>query len=463
MKKPNILILQGEDTGRFQGCYGNPIARTPAIDQLAAEGVRYSLGISTAPVCAPSRSAMVTGQTAWSIGSHHMRSTLLDPPRLFTHELRDAGYHVNWHTKEDFNFDPPPDFADERRNWFDDLAAGKYKDKPWLLYINFFETHESGMWADKYRETILPRLSREELCDPEQVEVPPYLPDTDVTRREIARNMDALTLQDKGVARALAALDASGERDNTLVIYLSDHGRGQVREKRWCYEAGIHLPLIVRWPDVLPAGATDDQLVSWLDIAPTLLAAAGVEIPETYQGRVFAGPAVSTPPRETCIAGRDRMDEAFDRVRALRSRKYLYIRNFYPEIPYAQRNRYMETQQTTRILREHWAQNRLTPAQSLWFAPTKPAEELYDCEADPHNVQNLAADSAFADILRQHRDALAEELARTGDFGERPERELIRQGLVKNRLDDEYALRIQPLPKRWRVVPGPTLLEAPNP
>ena len=453
----NLMILQAEDTGRSQGCYGNPVANTPAIDQLASEGVRYTHAFSTAPVSAPSRSAMVTGQAAWTTGAHHMRSTIQQPPPVFTESLRQAGYYVNWAHKTDFNFDPPDTFADEQSDWIAELAQGKFTGKPWCLYMNFFDTHESGMWTERHLHEILPRLPPGTRCDPATVDVPPYLADTPEVRADLASHIDCLTLQDREIARALAALDASGERDHTLVIYLSDHGRGQIREKRWCYDAGIHMPLILRWPGTLPENHVDDQIVSWLDIAPTLLAAAGVPIPAPYQGRVFAGPDVTTPPRTCALAGRDRMDEAYDRIRVLRTRDFLYIRNFHPEIPYAQRIRYMERQRTTRIMRERWASDQLTPAQALWFATEKPTEELYHCPSDPHNVHNLANDPAHQDTLTACRNQLLQELAKTGDLGETPEPVLVRQGLVANRIP-EYQARIRPLPRRWQLpvsVPAP--------
>ena len=164
------MLLVGEDTGRLHGCYGHEIARTPAIDNLAKEGVLYKNAFSTAPVCAPSRSTLVTGKYAFSIGSHHMRSTLLNPPRLFTHELQDAGYHVNWANKTDFNFEPPADFANETKEWAEALASREYSDKPWFLYHNFGITHESTMWRDHWENVVAPKLTEEERCSPEDVQ-----------------------------------------------------------------------------------------------------------------------------------------------------------------------------------------------------------------------------------------------------------------------------------------------------
>ncbi len=461
MTKPNVMLLVAEDTGRNLGCYGDATAHTPAIDGLAAEGARYTTACSTAPVCAPSRSALVLGKYQWTVSSHHMRSTLLRPPRLFTEELREAGYYVNWSNKTDFNFEPPASFADECRDWFDDLAAGKLNGRPWFLYHNFFNTHESQMWPEEWEKNVAPHLAPDERCDPASVTVPAYLPDTPKVRADIARHYDCLRLQDRQVARALDALERSGQRDNTIVIYLSDHGRGLVREKRWCYDAGVTLPLIIRRPGKIAPGTVADEPVSWIDIAPTLLSLCGVPVPDDYQGRVFLGENRNPGERAYCFSGRDRMDEAFDRVRTARDRRFRYIRNFFPQLPYAQRNHYMEKQQTTREVRELGAEGKLNPAQAAWLAETKPSEELYDCLADPANVRNLAADPAHAGTLAEMRTALDTFLEESGDTGTLHERELIARGLVADRLE-EYGARIEPLPAHLRVGPERTVLEMPE-
>ncbi|MEX0887700.1 MAG: sulfatase [Phycisphaeraceae bacterium] len=461
---PNIILLVGEDVGRHLHCYGDAYASTPNLDRLASEGHRYTHAFSTAPVCAPSRSCLVTGRYAFSMGSHHMRSTLLEPPRLFTHELRDAGWHVNWHTKTDFNFEPPGDFADERSDWLEALRTGGLPEKPCLLFRNFGVTHESTMWPEPWndagavRERVANahRLAPEQRHDPAKARVPAYLPDTPEVRADIARYYDALSIQDAQVGEVLDALDASPYRDDTIVIYMSDHGRGLWREKRWCYGSGIHLPLLVRAPDVTQAGAVVDELVSWVDIAPTLLSLAGVGVPAGYQGRVFLGPGRGEP-REHVFAGRDRMDEAFDRVRVCRSRRWHYIRNYHPELPWAQRMRYMEHQLTTQAVRERHARGELPEAAQPWLARTKPAEELYDAEADPDMVRNLASDPAHAKVVRDHAAALDRFLAEAGDLGDVPETELIARGIVADQLD-EYRGRIEPLPERYRIGPEQTLV-----
>ncbi len=469
-KRPNIILLVGEDTGLHLGCYGDTYARTPNLDRLAASGIRFTNAISTAPVSAPSRSSIITGQYSWSIGSHHMRSTLLTPPRLFTHELRDAGYYVNWNTKTDFNFQPPADFADSTSDWVNDLRQGTLPDKPFFLYRNFGVTHESTMWhgpvgekgdtgASAERMKLAPSLLPEHRHDPAKAYVPPYLPDDPQTRQSIAWYYDALSMQDAQIGQVLDALEQSPYADNTIVIYMTDHGRGLAREKRWCYEAGLHLPLIVAAPHM--PGRFEPSLrhdvINWVDIAPTILSLTGVPLPEQYQGVAQLGEARG-PERAFAFAGRDRMDEAYDRVRAVRDRHWHYIRNFYPQLPYAQRNLYMEYMPTTLVLRQWNLEGRLSPAQKLWMSERKPAEELYDVVADPCMIHNLAADPAHSATLKRMRAALDEHMAKVDDKGATSERKLVARNLVKDRLD-EYHARVEPLRPEWRIGLERTIVE----
>ncbi|MBI1337361.1 MAG: sulfatase-like hydrolase/transferase [Phycisphaera sp.] len=469
-KRPNFILLVGEDAGRFAGCYGDPLAYTPNLDRLASEGCRFDNAFSTAPVCAPSRSTLVSGRYAWSLGSHHMRSTLVKPPRLFTHALRDAGYHVSWPTKLDFNFEPDKDYCDDTQEWEERLRSGAFGDRPFFVYKNFGITHESTMWATAGdhkgqradREEMLKGVPANKLTQPADVRVPAYLADTPEApeiREDIARFYDALSLMDAQAGQVLDALGASPCRDNTVVIFLTDHGRGLLREKRWCYDAGVHLSLIVRWPNGIEAGTVSDRMVSWVDIGPTVLSLAGVEIPGDFQGSAFLGDADDSL-REFVFAGRDRMDETFDRVRMARDKRWHYLRNFYPELPYAQRNRYMEHQLTTRAMRRLNAEGKLTGASACYFPPTKPPEELYDAHNDPDMVNNLADDPSCKAHLERLRAALDEELERFGDLGQTPERELIARSLVVNRLDNEYRPRIEPLPEGLNIGKYPlTVLE----
>ena len=464
MSRPwNIMLLQCEDTGRHFGCYGDTYARTPNLDQLAAEGTRFTNAFSHAPVCAPSRGGMVTGCYPWTIGNHYMRCTLRTPPRCFTHELVDAGYHVSWPTKLDFNFEPMEGWCTNQDPWWEKPAP----EEPFFVYENFALTHESRMFKEvpEWHGTAFP-CPDDSRHDPEMAPVPPYLPDTPELRRQLATYYDAVSAIDHQIGERLRWLDENGMLDNTVVILLSDHGRGLPREKRWCYDAGIHLPLIIRWPGRLAAGAVADQLVAWVDIAPTILSLAGVPVPEHYQGQVFLGEN-KAPERRYVFAGRDRMDEVFDKQRCARDRRFHYIRNDAPGLPWAQRQWYMEQQPVMPVARKLHAEGKLSGDEAVFFAKDKPVEELYDAEADPHGLHNLADDPAHAEDLARMRGAVEGILARHGDMGATDESVWIEKGVLTDRLQ-EYRDRVprEPiLPPEQQIGPDPlpTTLEDARP
>ncbi|MEE9403647.1 MAG: sulfatase [Algisphaera sp.] len=449
-RPPNILLLVSEDVGRHQGCYGDAFARTPNIDRLAQEGCRFTNAYAPSPVCAPSRSAMVTGQDPRKLGTHLMRSVLSDPPRLVMHELRDAGYFVNWSNKTDFNLSDlfyiadagtPTSCADAASDWREDLAAGTLPDQPWLLYRNFDNTHESGMWPpDSTAETRAqePRRDDPSLDHLPGLVVPPYLPDTRTTRASLVRYYDNLEEQDRQIGKVLDDLQKSDYADNTVVIYLSDHGRGLVREKRWCYPAGVQVPLIVRAPDALKLttpGSVRDDLVSWVDLAPTLHALAGIDTAPRYDGRPFLGSSAANTSPNHVFFGRDRMDESQDCVRGATNGRYLYLRNDRPDVPYAQLNIYMETSPVTTEVRQLHQAGKLPFPANLWMAPTKPAEELYDLSADPHAVHNLADRSDHQTVLKTMRQAVSQWCDRVNDQGAIPENTHIQNGLITDQRD----------------------------
>lgn len=460
-KKPlNFVFLQCEDIGRHLGCYGDDYAWTPNMDGLATEGTVFDQAISHAPVCAPSRGGMVTGCYPWSIGNHFMRCTRLNPPRNFTHELVDAGYHVSWPTKLDFNFDPTEGWCTNQEPWWQKPPP----EEPFFVYRNFGISHESRMFKEvpSWHEHDFP-CPEEARHDPAKAPLPPYFPDTPELRRQVATYYDGVSAIDHQIGRCLRWIDDHDLRENTVVILLSDHGRGLPREKRWCYEAGIHLPLIVRWPGMLEAGSRNGELVAWVDVAPTVLSLAGVRIPEHYQGQVFLGEDKAST-RAYAFAGRDRMDEVFDKVRVARDKQYLYIRNDAPGLPWAQKQRYMEQQPIMPVMRQMWAEGKLTGDEAAFFRDHKPEEELFDVEADPHCLRNLADDPAHVETLARLRSALEGHLVEVGDLGDTDERIHIAQGLVTDKMA-EYAQRLprDELPRDQIMGPRPipmTLEEA---
>lgn len=437
----NVVWIVGEDMGPELGCYGDPNAITPNMDRLAREGARFVRCFTHAPVCAPSRSGLITGRYPTSIGSHHMRSTLLKPPPPFTDLLKKSGYTIAWPTqtpfgKTDFNFAVPENAFDVRTDWTKAIPK-----EPFFGFYNIFISHESQIRApDDVFARRTARLKDSERHDPAKMRLPAYDPDAPEVRRDLARYYDLVTAVDRQVGDVLDAIERAGIADRTVVILTGDHGRGLPRSKRWVYEQGIHVPLIIRWPGVVKPGTVREDLVCFLDFAPTTLAVAGVEIPKEMQGQVIVGPKTG-PEREYVFSARDRMDETFDRIRSVRGKRYHYIRNFHPELPYAQRIAYMELMPTMRVWRSLHAEGKLNPVQDLFFAARKPVEELYDAEGDPDEVRNLAGDPKYQDILKTMRAALDRWTAETHDLGAIPERELVRRGLIADQREQDRKRR----------------------
>ena len=435
--QPNFIWIVGEDLGPELGCYNDSYARTPNLDKLASEGARFARAFTHAPVCAPSRSGLITGQYPTKIGSHHMRSKLLSPPPAFTTHLRKAGYFVDWPGKTDFNFDIPKDYFDSTNNWLRNPPR-----QPFFAYINLFETHESQIRQPKDKfDQVTSVLPPEHRHDPAQAHVPPYHPDTPVVRRDLANYYDLVSVVDRRVGEILRQLEEKGLAENTVIFFFGDHGRGLPRSKRWVYDSGIRVPLIVKWPEQIKPGTVREELVGFVDFGATVLSLAGVAIPKELDGQPFLGP--NTTPRKYIYAHRDRMDQTPDRIRAVRDARFKYTRNFETNLPYAQRIVYMEEMPTMQEWRRLDAEGKLAGPQKLFFAPTKPDEELYDTETDPHEVNNLAARPEHGAKLKELHEALDDWIRKTGDLGQIPERELIKRGLVGDSLS-QYEERKEP-------------------
>jgi arylsulfatase A-like enzyme len=440
-KPPNIVWIVAEDLSPTLGCYGDKDAITPNIDRLAAQGARFTHCFTHAPVCAPSRSGLVTGMYPTTIGSLHMRSTLKEPPPTFMEELRKAGYYVAWPGKTDFNFAPPKTAFDTTQNW---MTKGELK-APFFAFINLGVSHEGQIRVPRPKyETNTSRLKPDQRRDAAKVALPPYYPDTPEVRKDVATYHENVTAMDYQVGDVLQWLEDKKLADNTVVFFFGDHGWGMSRGKRWLYDSGMRAPLIVRWPGTIKPGTVREDLVAFIDFAPTVLTIAGVKPPERMQGRPFLGSAVKERPY--VFGARDRMDETFDRIRAVRDKRFKYIRNYYPELPYAQHILYMDEMPTMKAWRKLAAEGKLTGPQKLFFAPTKPKEELYDTDADPHEINNLADDAKHQDKLKELRAALDKWVKETKDLGEVPETELIKRGLVVDRISTEYAERIKQHP-----------------
>jgi uncharacterized sulfatase len=422
--RPNILWISTEDISPDLGCYGAPDARTPNLDQFASTGVRFNSAFSTAPVCSPSRSSIITGMYASSIGTMDHRSEGV-PPRYvkcFPEYLRAAGYYCTNNSKTDYNFPVPITAWDECNK---DAHWRHRKDgQPFFAVFNILTTHESRLQMnDKQIERELSDLKPEERHDPKKVTLPVYYPDTPIVRKDWARYNDTITEMDIQFARILKQLDEDGLSQNTIVFFWGDHGRCMPRGKRWLWDSGIRVPLLVRWPEHIEPGTVRNDLVSLLDLGPTLLNLAGAEIPTYMQGQIILGPHTA-PARQYIYCHRDRMDETSDMIRCVRDKQYKYIRNFHPELPYAQPIKYMDKIPTMQEWRRLDREGKLVYPQNLFMAKTKPAEELYDVINDPDEIHNLAEDPDFGQQLARLRAALDEWMKRTNDLGLVPEADL---------------------------------------
>jgi N-sulfoglucosamine sulfohydrolase len=444
--RPNIVLIGAEDISPSLGCYGDPDAVTPNLDRLAGQGARFTRAFTHAPVCAPSRSGLITGVYPTTLGTHHMRSKLARTPELFVDFLRKAGYFVAWPGKTDFNFDLPKAWVDTTQDWTKNPAVLP-TDRPWFAYVNFTITHESQVRATQEAYTRnTARLKPEEKRDRSKVVLPPYFPDTPAVRECVGKYHDNITAMDYLVGDVLRLLDERKWAENTVVIFFGDHGWGLTRGKRWCYDSGTRVPLLVRWPGVVRPGTVRDDLTCFLDLAPTFLTLAGAAVPGHMQGRVFLGPRTQPAP-DYVFSCRDRMDETYDRIRAVRGPHFRYVRNFHPELPYAQYINYMDEMPVMRDWRRLAFDGKLNATQMLFFARTKPPEELYDTRTDPHEIRNLAADAAHGDTLRTMRGALDKWMTDMKDLGATPEKELIAKGLVRDLLTKEYDERVKLHPK----------------
>jgi N-sulfoglucosamine sulfohydrolase len=435
-RRPNILWISTEDLSPRIGAYGDELARTPNLDALAREGMLYSSAFTTAPVCAPSRAAIITGMYQNAIGAHHMRTTenTLEelpgpyeavPPfyvKAFPEYLRAAGYFTTNAVKTDYQFGNPVTIWDELgqdAHWRDRPDP----DQPFFSVINITGTHESQVFPGAVE-------GRRPVTDPSRVEVPPYYPDTPVVREALAQWYDNIAAMDERVGEILRQLEEDGLADNTIVFFWSDHGDGLPRAKRSLYDSGLRSILMVRWPRGMNApfspGTENDELVSFTDLAPTMLALAGVPVPLHMQGRVLLGPQAQPAP-EYVFAARDRMDVEYDMMRSARDGRYLYIRNFQPQLPYVGYIPYRNQSPIMQELLRLQAEGTLTGPAGLWLRDSRPQEELYDTRVDPHQVQDLSADPAHRATLVRMRGAVREWMARIDDQGLINEAELIQR------------------------------------
>ena len=421
--KPNILWIVMDDVGAELPCYGEKKIQTPNIDRLVREGTRFDRAFLTASVCSPSRSAMITGMYQTSIGAHHHRSgrgaekihlpTGVEPvPALFQR----AGYYTSNGDypakgkrlgKTDYNFEWDQKMYDGN-DW-----AGHKPGQPFFAQIQLWggkNRNDDGRWYRNVAPKALGTLTR-----PEDVSLPPYYPRDPVLLEDWAQYLDCIRLCDQQVGEILRRLETEGILDRTLIILMGDNGISHARGKQFLYGEGIRTPFIVRGPGIA-RGAVRTDLIEHIDMAATSLAWAGLPVPLWMQGRdIFAK---DHPGRDAVFAARDRCDETVDRIRSVRTEQFKYIRNFHPRRPLLQPNDYKDSKPILQRLRELHAQGKLSPMQeAILFSPTRPAEELYDVQADPFETSNLAGDPHFRSSLETLRARLDRWMVETRDRG----------------------------------------------
>lgn len=451
-EQPNILWLVTEDMGAYIPPFGDSTVATPNLSRLAKEGVIYPNLYSTSGVCSPSRAAIATGMYPSSIGANHMRTnSYMDvtglpsyeavPPaqvKMLSELMRLQGYYCTNNYKTDYQFKEPVTAWDESSpyaHW-----RNRDKDQPFFAVFNFTETHESGLfepygfreietrlyqagdrdykWKNFGASEANNRMTEEEtpihLPKDTKFNIPPYLPDTEVTRRDMWKVYNNIAEMDRQVGAILKQLESDGLLENTIIVFYGDHGGPLPREKRLIYDSGLNTPMIIRFPNKQYASTKDEQLVSFVDFAPTLLSLID-EKPETYmQGQAFLGKQKSKE-RKYIHAAADRFDGFTDAIRAVRDTQYKYIRNYRPEqgyyLPVEYREKIPSMQELLRLKKE----GKLNDIQMQWFRENKPKEELFDCFSDPYELDNLADNPAYQEKLKELRIEMDRWLAEIGD------------------------------------------------
>lgn len=456
--RPNILWLVAEDLSPIIPPYGDHTVETPNLSRLAAEGIRYDNAFSVSGVCAPSRFTLATGVYTTSAGAHHMRTQynaahleavgltpyeVVPPPRvrMMSEILRAHGYYATNNEKTDHQFAPTV------TAWDASGPTATSRDRPpgapFFAVVNFVITHEGQVWAERVacRTVRHYRVFGQDGEDPFDctgtdapfpdhvpddlaVPVPPYLPDTEPVRRDLRRVYSNIVELDRQVGVVLAALEGDGLLDETIIVFYADHGGPLPRQKRLLYDSGIRVPLIVRFPDGRGAGTVRERLVSFVDFAPTTFSLAGIAPPDSLEGTAFLGEHEGAP-RDYVFAAADRLDAQYDMIRAVRDRRFKYLRNFRPDQGYYLPVAYREQMGSMRELLRLRDRGGLDAVQAQWFRSSKPEEELFDTWNDPHETQNVAARPEYRAQLLELRGVLEKWMRQTDDQGARTEAALL--------------------------------------
>ena len=441
-KPPNILWIVGENLKLDLGCYGAKNVKTPVLDGLAANGIRYTRVFSTSPVCAPSRSAFFVGMYQTTTDTHNMRSHRSDDYRLpegvrpITHRLKDIGYFTaNIKTIGDEEVGSAKldlNFVNEGPLYDSDKWEDLKNHEPFFAQVNTLEAeydiYDRQTWKQPRVEWKGER-THEQIATEANVTPPPYYPDHPLVRQEWARYLNSVSGMDKTIGRILTQLKSDGLADNTIIMFFGDNGRIEPRGIHWCYDTGLHVPMIIHWPKNYPApgnyqsGSVSDQVISLIDLTPTTLGFAGIDRPLGMQGRVFLGDHPG-PERKYAFSARDRIDETVNRIRSVRGKRYHYLRNYFPDRHFTSLNRYKEKCFPIKpLMRKLMAEGKLSGPAAALMSPNVAKEQLFDTLNDPHEIHNLADSSKpeHQEALSSMRTALAVWIVETQDQGEFPE------------------------------------------
>ncbi|MGB3145109.1 MAG: sulfatase [Maribacter sp.] len=437
---PNIIWLVAEDQSPdWFPMYGDSIQSLPNLEMLTNDGVMFTNAVAPVPVCAPARSAIITGMYPTTLGTHNMRTynayakgenepTIGIPSyspivpegvKMFTEYLRKKGYYTSNGPKEDYNFEKTDgawDDSSKNHHW-----CNRSPDQPFFSVFNFSVCHESQVWA---------RTNDSLFVKPSDVNVPPYFPDNEIVGHDLAVNYSNLKRLDNQIGEILEQLKKDGLYENSYIFFYGDHGGPFPRYKRALYDTGLKVPMIIKFPEEDMSGTTDDRMFSFIDLAPTVLSIAGIEPPKVMQGTAQFGKFEAKKKPGITFHSADRFDAIYDRLRAVRSKQFKYIRNFDTEKSRALPVAYREQMGIMQSLRELDSAKKLNESQAVWMLPNKPTEEFYDLKEDPEELHNLAMNPVYEDSISRYRKLLDQWIKETKDLGEIEEQVLLQNWLI---------------------------------